>query len=380
MAGARSRSAGLDVAATALACRLRDGGVGVGDVVAVFAEPSIELIVGALAVMKAGAAYLLLDPARPPSQLEQLLGDCGARALLATPGLADALVTSPALVFSLGGSDEEPTRPADLPEVSSDAICCLHYTSDAAGRLLGVPIRHAAAANLLTAVAADLGVGPADTVLALATTLFGVPFLEPWLALVAGARAVIAPREVTQDGARVSALISAEKASFLHADAATWRALIDTGMRSARGLRGLSGGGRLPRELADQILERCRALWNGHGAAEAGGYSTLARVERSRAITVGRPIANTQVYVVDRTMRAVGVGVTGELLIAGRGVAPGYHDRPQATAEAFIENPFGPGGAFRTRDLARWLPDGELELVAPPHGGGPAPAGSGDQR
>jgi non-ribosomal peptide synthetase component F len=227
-----------------------------------------------------------------------------------------------------------------------------------------VAIRHGSVVNLVTALAADLGIGPADTVLTLPSTLFRAPAMELWLPLIAGARIVVAPADVAGDGARLSRLIAAERATFLHAAPSTWQALIDTGLRSTRSLRALSGGGPLPQALADQILGRCRVLWNAYGAVETTTYATLARVEQAAAVTIGRPIANTRVYVLDGHDQPVPVGVTGELLVAGDGVASGYLNRTELTAESFVDDPFGPGHAYRTGDLARWLPGGEVELAS----------------
>jgi non-ribosomal peptide synthetase component F len=180
---------------------------------------------------------------------------------------------------------------------------------------------------------------------------------------MAGAKVVLAPTDTAADGARLSRLIAAERVNFLHAPPTTWQTLIDTGLKATRGLRALSGGERLSRALADQILERCRALWNAYGAVETTVYSMLARVERSVPIAVGRPIANTRAYVLDRNCQPTPVGVTGELLLAGDGVASGYLGRGGLSAQVFVDDPIGPGRAYRTGDLARWLPDGQVEFV-----------------
>jgi non-ribosomal peptide synthetase component F len=212
-------------------------------------------------------------------------------------------------------------------------------------------------------MAGELGIGPADTVLSLPSTLFEAPAMELWMPLAAGARIVLAPADVASEGARLSRLIAAEGVTLLHAAPRTWQTLIDTGLKPSRALRALSGGGPLPPSLAEQILERCRVLWNAYGAGAATGYATLGRVGRSAPVTVGRPIANARVYVLDGHDQPVPVGVSGALLVAGEGVARGYHNRPELTAEAFVQDPFGPGIAYRTGDLARWRTDGELELT-----------------
>jgi amino acid adenylation domain-containing protein len=347
-----------------VARRLLAAGVASGDVVALCSDPAVDLVTGMLGVLKAGACYLLLDPDLPVEQLDVMLADSGAAALVAQPALAARLAAPPERVLAFGEADDgEHAAPAVPDDVAPDAVFCLQYTPTATGkRSGGVVITHGSVVNLATAMAADLGIGPADTVLTLPSTFFEAHVIELWLPLVAGARIVVAPADVAGDGARLSRLIAAERVSFLHAPPSTWQALIDTGLRSTRSLRALSGGEQLSQGLAEQILQRCRVLWNAYGAVETTTYATLARVEQSVPVAVGRPIANTRVYVLDGYGQPVPVGVTGELLVTGDGVASGYLNRPDLTAEAFVDNPFGPGSAYRTGDLARWMPDGGLQL------------------
>jgi non-ribosomal peptide synthetase component F len=258
--------------------------------------------------------------------------------------------------------------------MASDAACAVQYTSTVAGSPVGVMNSHAAVVNLAVALAADLGIGPADTVLALPSTLFRLPLVDLWLPLMAGAKIVVAPAELAGDGASLSRLITAERVTFLHAAPSTWQGLIDTGLKANRRLRALSGGERLSPELAEQILGRCRVLWNAFGAAETTSYCTLTRVERSAPVTIGRPLANTRVYVLDHHCRPVPLGVSGQLWVAGDGVASGYLNHADLTAEAFVDDPFGPGRAYRAGDLVRWRPDGRLELEPAPSRAGRSPS------
>lgn len=361
----------LDRQADWMAHWLRSVGVNPGDVVAVCSEPSVDLVVGLLAVLKAGAAYFLLEPDLSAARMDFLVMDSRAAIVIASRNVAPRLGALPVRVlpFCQAGLGDEPA-PTIAEQSAPDAACCLQYTSIGAERPNGVLVRHGSVVNLATSVAADIGLGPVDTVLVLPTTLFDVPAMELWLPLMAGARIVLAPDAVANDGARLSRLIASHKVSFIHAAPSAWQLLIDTGLKGARALKALSGGERLSAELAGQILDRCRVLWNGYGATETAVYSTLAQVDRSMPVTIGRPLANTRVYVVDHRRQVVPMGVTGELLIAGEGVASRYLDRPELTAEAFIDDPFGPGVAYRTGELARWLPDGQLEYLGRTHNSG----------
>ncbi|HEY1569257.1 MAG TPA: AMP-binding protein, partial [Solirubrobacteraceae bacterium] len=164
-------------------------------------------------------------------------------------------------------------------------------------------------------------------------------------------------------GAELTALMAAEHISFLHAAPSCWRMLVQSGLRAVRGLRGLSGGETLSADLAGEILERCRVLWHGYESAETGGHATLGRVEAGRPVTLGRPVANTRAYVLDEHGDPVPVGVPGELLVAGDGVAGRYLARPELTAIAFVDEPLGDGVAYRTGQRVRWRDDGTLEAM-----------------
>jgi non-ribosomal peptide synthetase component F len=232
-----------------------------------------------------------------------------------------------------------------------------------------VEILDAAAVSTAIALAAELGITRADTILVLPGTLARDPVSALWTGLIAGARLVLAPADAAADGARLSRLIRAEGVTFLQASAGEWHALIDSGLRPARGLRALSGGvqgGPVSQELGGRILERCRVLWSGYAAAETAGYATLGRVQDGQPVTIGRPLANTRAYVVDAQCRALPLGVPGELLIAGQGVAAGYADGGDGDDDGgpLIADPFALGRAFRTAERVRRRADGQLELVA----------------
>jgi amino acid adenylation domain-containing protein len=329
-------------------------------------EVSIDLIVGMLGVLKVGAGYLLLDPSLPVTQLDFMVADSAAVALLATPHSPTRLTHPPDLVLDLAQPDRDEASESPVRiGVAPDAVCCVQYSSHATAVPNGVLIRHDSVVNVAQTLATELDLGPADTVLVLPAAVFNASVTELLAPLVTGAKIVVAAAGAAVDGAQLSRLIAAERVNFLHAQPGAWQALIDTGLRPTRGLRALSGGESLSVELADQILDRCRTLWNTYGKAETTFYSTLSRIERSAPINIGRPIANTRAYVLDRDGQPAAVGVTGELLLAGDGLAAGYVDRPERAAERFVPDPFARGRMYRTGDVARWLPDGRLQLVGP---------------
>ena len=202
----------------------------------------------------------------------------------------------------------EPWRPVAIyGESYLDAVVDALAALKAGAAYVPVPISHAAMVNRVSAIATELGIGPADTVLALPSRPFALPLVDVWVPLAAGARIVVAGQDAA-NGKRLSKLIAGERVSVLHATPSTWQALIDTGLKPSRSLRAVSGGGALSRELADQILTRARTLWNAYGDVATGGYCTLARVERASPVTIGRPIANLRAYVLDDHDQPVPVG------------------------------------------------------------------------
>jgi non-ribosomal peptide synthetase component F len=201
-------------------------------------------------------------------------------------------------------------------------------------------------------------------VLSLPERVDRAPLLALWAPLIAGARVVIPEADDAVNGAEISRLIKGEEVTLLHASPEGWRALIGSGQRAGRSLRAHSSGGALSQESADEILARCRVLWNSYGTAETAGCATLGRIEPPSLIVVGRPIANTRVYVVDADGRPVPIGAVGELLIAGDGVATEYVNRPECNEATFVEAPQEDGPVFRSGDRGRWLSEGVLQVVA----------------
>ncbi|HWN42411.1 MAG TPA: amino acid adenylation domain-containing protein [Thermoanaerobaculia bacterium] len=358
----------LNVRANRLArylCRL---GVGPEAPVGLLAERSLDLLTALLAVLKSGGFYVPLDPSYPPDRLAWVLEDARVLVLLTQASVRGVLPETRAWVIELGSTaawqDESPDdlEPLAGPENLAYAI----YTSGSTGRPKGVQIRHRSAVNFLASMAGEPGMALDDVLLAVTTVSFDIALLELLLPLWAGARVVIASREDAADGARLARLLDSAEATVLQATPSTWRMLLETGWQGRTGLRALCGGEALPCDLADRLLEVTPELWNLYGPTETTVWSAVQRVvEGARPVPVGRPIANTEVYVVDGAFEAVPVGVPGELFIGGEGLARGYLGRPDLTAERFVPDAFGPPGdrLYRTGDLARWLPAGELELL-----------------
>ena len=356
----------LNARANQLAHYLRGRGVGVETLVGLSAERSIEMVVGLLGILKAGGAYVPMDPSYPADRLGFMLEDAGVSILLTQERLLDTIPDGVRSVICLDRdwpriaqeSDSNPT-----PLGGDLNLAYVIYTSGSTGRPKGVQIPHHAVVNFLGAMAQEPGLGPDDVLVSVTTLSFDISGLELYLPLMVGACVVIATREEVTDGQQLQALLEAERATVMQATPATWRLLLEAGW-TGPGLRMLCGGEGVPQELSAQLLERGAELWNLYGPTETTIWSTVQRLTPG-SVTIGRPIANTQTYVLDRHLQPMPIGVPGELYIAGDGLARGYRQRPDLTAERFVPNPFGPAGGrmYRTGDLARYLPDGRLECL-----------------
>jgi amino acid adenylation domain-containing protein/non-ribosomal peptide synthase protein (TIGR01720 family) len=372
MAGERLTYAELDARANRLARHLRRLGVGPEVLVGLAMERSLDMVVGLLGILKAGGAYVPLDPEYPRERLAYMIESSGLPVLVTQEALAAALPTGTARVLALdrawpqiGLEDGSAFDGGAGPENLAYVI----YTSGSTGRPKGVQIPHRAVVSFLLSMSKQPGLSAADVLFAVTTLSFDIAGLELYLPLVNGAKVVLVSRETAQAGEQLAAAVARAGTTVMQATPATWRLLLGAGWAGDPRLRALCGGEALPRDLAEQVLERTRELWNVYGPTEATIWSTLLRVEKGGRISIGRPIDNTRIYLLTRQLQPVPVGVPGELHIGGAGLARGYcgqRGQPAMTAERFIPDPCSgrPGERlYKTGDLARWLPDGTLELL-----------------
>ncbi|HVG11012.1 MAG TPA: amino acid adenylation domain-containing protein [Thermoanaerobaculia bacterium] len=353
----------LDARANRLAWRLRDLGVGPEVPVGIYLERSLDLPVALLAVWKAGGAYVPLDPAYPRERLAWMLEDSGAPVVLTESSLLPTVPESTALTVCVeaGESAEGPAVP-----VHPESLAYILYTSGSTGRPKGVQIPHGALVNFLESMRERPGLDASDRLLAVTSLSFDIAGLELYLPLLAGAEVEIAGRALAADGPRLLSRLS--EATVLQATPSTWRLLLSAGWQGSSNLKALCGGEALPPKLAGEIAARAGSLWNMYGPTETTIWSATRLVESvlgEGPVPLGKPIANTTIYMVDPHLRPVPAGVPGELLIGGAGLARGYFGRPDLTAERFVPDPFAADGTrlYRTGDLARWLATGELEFL-----------------
>ena len=358
----------LDAQADAIAARLRAQGCGPGTMVGLFLERTPRMLAALLGTLKSGAAYVPLDPSYPVDRIGFMLEDSAAPVVITEDALAGQL---PAGAHALLRIEEalavSGTGAGAASAVDSEDTAYVIFTSGSTGRPKGVCIPHRAAVNFLSSMAREPGLTAADTLCAITTLSFDIALLELMLPLTVGARVALADRATASDGEALAAMLDAVDASVMQATPATWRMLLDAGWRGRPQMRMFCGGEALPRELADRLLASGRELWNVYGPTETTVWSTVERVQPGQEpIAIGRPIDNTEVYIVDKHMQLVPAGIPGELLIGGLGVAKGYLDRPELTAEKFVADTLGQRAGsrvYRTGDLARWRRDGRLEAI-----------------
>ena len=359
----------LNRRANQLAHHLRSLGVGPNVLVGLCVKRSLDMVVGLLGILKAGAAYVPMDPSYPKERLQYILEDSNASIVLTQEALVDGMPNFAGRVICLDKDWVNIARESEenfIGQVKPEDLAYVIFTSGSTGRPKGVEISHRAVINFLHSMRETPGMEAEDTLLSVTTLSFDIFGLEIWLPLTSGAEVVIASEEVTRDGKELAALMRESGATVMQATPSTWRLLLESGWEGNPHLKVLCGGEAWPAQLAEQLLPRCASLWNMYGPTETTIWSAVHQVLAGTPVLIGHPIANTEFYVVDSLLHPVPVGVAGELLIGGAGLARGYLNRPELTAEKFVGDPFrrgAPSRLYRTADLVRYRSDGNLEFL-----------------
>ncbi|HXC43858.1 MAG TPA: amino acid adenylation domain-containing protein, partial [Candidatus Dormibacteraeota bacterium] len=363
----------LNARANQLGWYLRERGVGPDVLVGIFLERSVEMLVGLLGILKAGGGYLPLDPNFPAERLRYMLEDARPALLLTQDQLRQRIVDAGALQTlcldrdweTIGKQPETNLRPIG----SGENLTYVIYTSGSTGRPKGVMVTRQALMNFLQSMTSIPGIEQSDVLAAVTTVSFDIAGLELYLPLITGARILLLSRETARDAHELHRKLIQHSVTMMQATPSTWSMLLLDGWRPSSAFKILCGGEALNRDLATKLVGHDVPVWNLYGPTETTVWSSLKQLKSSGAVTIGKPIANTQVYVVDEEMEPVPVGVSGELYIGGVGVARGYLNRPELTAERFVPDPFvskntvGGGRLYRTGDLVRWQVDGNLEYL-----------------
>ncbi|HEY5283423.1 MAG TPA: amino acid adenylation domain-containing protein, partial [Polyangia bacterium] len=358
----------LDQRSNQLANRLRALGVDRESRVGISLPRGALELVTMLATVKAGGAYVPLDPAHPEDRLRGIIKDAEPQVMIVHPGsaLATASDGHTLCLESIDSATEGQPELASPPVATPEQLVYILFTSGSTGRPKGVEITRGALANFLGSMARIPGLSEHDRLLAITTTSFDIAGLELFLPLCVGATVVIADKETARDPRKLRQRLEKTDITMLQATPATWRLLLEAGWRGDGKLRMLCGGEALSPALADRLLAAGSELWNVYGPTETTVWSSLEKIVPGYdRITIGGPIDETQMYILDEALGPVPVGQEGEIWIGGLGLARGYRGRPELTAERFVQNPHGPAGdrIYRTGDLGRKLADGRFECL-----------------
>ncbi|MEC1488256.1 non-ribosomal peptide synthetase DhbF [Bacillus subtilis] len=363
----------LNEEANRLARLLIEKGIGPEQFVALALPRSPEMVVSMLGVLKTGAAYLPLDPEFPADRISYMLEDAKPSCIITTEEIAASLpdnLAVPELVLDQAVTQEiikrySPENP-DV-SVSLDHPAYIIYTSGSTGRPKGVVVTQKSLSNFLLSMKEAFSLGEEDRLLAVTTVAFDISALELYLPLISGAQIVIAKKETIREPQALAQMIENFDINIMQATPTLWHALVTSEPEKLRGLRVLVGGEALPSGLLQALQDLHCSVTNLYGPTETTIWSAAAFLEEGLkgVPPIGKPIWNTQVYVLDNGLQPVPPGVVGELYIAGTGLARGYFHRPDLTAERFVADPYGPPGTrmYRTGDQARWRADGSLDYI-----------------
>lgn len=364
---------GLNRKANQIAHRLLVLGIRPDDRVAICVERGLDMAAGLLGILKAGAAYVPLDPSYPGERLAYMLGDSSPAALLTQVALQHSLPHRdlPVVLLDDGIAEQSVSNPDPVAlGLTSRHLAYVIYTSGSTGQPKGVMVEHRNVVNFLCTMDKTPGITRSDVLLAVTTLSFDIAGLELFLPLVNGAAIVLAGRADAADPVFLQQTIAQAGITLLQATPATWRLLLNAGWQGAKKLKALCGGEALTRELSAQLTQRVGELWNVYGPTETTVWSTCRLINagptHNAYESIGRPIGNTQIYILDAGLQPVPLGVSGEIYIGGAGVTRGYLNRPELTEERFIRDSFSAdteARLYKTGDLGRWLADGDIEYI-----------------
>jgi amino acid adenylation domain-containing protein len=353
----------LRLYSNAIANYLQNQGLGKGDVVGVMLDRNEMLLPALLGIMESGACYLPLDPNFPTERLTYMLEDSGARLLLTERKYSSWLGTDTAQLtlddLSLEGVDQ--LHEIEIPEPND--LAYILYTSGSTGKPKGVRISHLNLLNFLVSMRNSPGMLPGEKLLAITTISFDIAGLELYLPLIVGGTVVLANSEESRDGRMLLRKIESQKIDIMQATPATWRMLVASGWVKPMDLKVLCGGEALNQDLAEKLSDLVGPFWNMYGPTETTIWSTVKKIENADQITIGRPIANTQIYILDENHKPCPIGRVGEICIGGLGVADGYHKRDDLSKSKFLPDPFSVeknARLYRTGDLGKFLLNGEI--------------------
>lgn len=358
----------LNTMSEKLAIHLQEMGVKPNTLIGICVDRSLDMIVGLMAILKSGGAYVPLDPEYPDERIEYMIENSKIQIILSQTNIKNKksyLNSKEMRVILLDEERKERESVKKLESIGDQHdLAYVLYTSGSTGKPKGVMITHEALTNFLEQMARTPGINENDVLLAVTTFCFDISGLELYLPLIKGAKCVICSTEKKRNIDKLRVEIDNLKPTIMQATPATWMALYLVGWRNKHKIKILCGGEALPEKLKDFFMNDQSEVWNMFGPTETTIWSTMKKVEKNEDITVGKPIANTQIYILNDDKLPVPINVPGELYIAGTGLAKGYYNQDGLTNERFVDNPFSAGKKmYRTGDIAKWNCDGEIVFI-----------------
>lgn len=359
----------LNETSNQLAALLAAQGVQAGDIVALAVDRTPEMLISLLAIMKSGAAYVPVDPLYPQKRIEFMLQDSAAKILITSKKYKGRFqfAAKELLIEDIWPKLSSHSKDNFKAEINGSNLAYVLYTSGSTGNPKGVQIEHHNLVNFLNSMQKKPGIQAGDSLLAITTISFDIAGLELYLPLISGAELVLADMESAKDGRVLLDIVESQNIKMMQATPSTWRMMIEAGWEKKLPLKILCGGEALPKDLAEKLLARCTSLWNMYGPTETTIWSAVKQIKSNdESITIGRPIDNTQLFILDEYLKPLPEGSIGEIYIGGDGVARGYLNRADLTTERFINNPFSGfvgNKIYRTGDLGKFVEGGEVQCL-----------------
>jgi len=329
-------------------------------------DRSIEMVIGILGILKAGGALVPIDPSLPEERIDYMLEDTGADFVICTSSTSDKVANHKKLL--LDQEQEEIDLMSSNKPLSSpnpENLFDIIYTSGSTGKPKGVMVEHRNLVNFLNSMSRDVEFNSSSSMLSVTTYSFDIFYLELFLPLFQGACVFLADKETTLDGYKLAQEIEEKLPTHMQATPSGWQLLLESGWKNPSGIKMLVGGEAL-KEDTKNALSSLGTLWNLYGPTETTIWSTVKKMDPSQKVNIGKPIANTSIYILGSGDQPNPIGIPGELCIGGDGVGRGYLNRPELTSEKFVSDPFSEhkeARFYRTGDLAKWLPDGNIEYL-----------------
>ncbi|MEM7453213.1 MAG: amino acid adenylation domain-containing protein [Planctomycetota bacterium] len=357
-----------------IARHLQSQGVNQGDLVGICVNRSEQMLVYLYAILKSGAGYVPLDPAYPSDRLQYMCDHSELKLIVTESELSDRVAgfNKPSIAIDSAAVEIDALDAGSFGvETSPENTCYVIYTSGSTGKPKGVRVPHGPVVNFLYAMKEIPGFEQDDSVLAVTTLSFDIAVLELYLPTISGGRTVVADSKTAADGAALARFIEDHDISHMQATPATWRLMIQSDWSGREDLKVLCGGEPMPQDLVAPLLDRCGELWNMYGPTETTVWSAAFRIKDAKApIMIGKPVGNTQIYILDSNGNEVPIGCEGEVFIGGAGVTHGYLHQPEMTDKRFVRNryrsPFVDyvsDRLYKTGDLARWCFDGNIRFL-----------------